>query len=140
MSTKTTIEIPVRYEEMISKDEKYVVMFNGDEFTDLFPKLGIVEQATSLDEAKADFLRTLSFHFKYLQKRQVKADCWIPLEWNYSGTGLRTFWVKIFGLRFYFRIARKEPKFPMKGGWFVPLTRLNISFYNCWKNQNNGRK
>ena len=44
-------------------------------------------------------------------------------NWKHTGGG----WFVIFGLHFYFRYGKG-----MKGGKYIPFTKLNISFHSEW--------
>lgn len=119
----TYLQIPIGIE---SYDDG-IVLFNVEQTDDIIGKLGIVVQEDTLDKAKAQALDILKYHIKYLEKRSNELDLWKPFQkgqWSHIGGT----WFTVFGIHVYFRYGKG-----MKGGWYIPFTRLNITINNYWK-------
>lgn len=130
---KTTVEIPIGYVEGEFEDgRKYVVAFNTKETDEIIgDKVGIVIQGDSLDDAKRKFLISLKCHINWIEKRSHELDLWKPFQkgnWKHVGGT----WFKVFGINVYFRYGKG-----MKGGRYIPFTKLNISINNYWRKSNN---
>lgn len=118
------IEIPIGYEQ----DGDIVVLFNTSDTDKLIgANIGIVVQGDSVAEAKRQYLLTLSGHIQWLEKRSRELEKWKPFQkgdWKHIGGK----WFTIFGINVYFRTGKG-----MKGGWYVPFTKLNVKIFNHWK-------
>jgi hypothetical protein len=124
---KTSLEIPVGYEEGEIEGRKFVVMFNTDETDKAIGKVNIVVEAETLDDAKEDFLKIIKVHLLWTEKRSHELNLWKPFQkgpWGHIGGS----WLTIFGMHIYFRYGKG-----MKGGRYIPFTKLNISLSNYWR-------
>lgn len=119
----TYLQIPIGIE---SYDDG-IVLFSVEQTDDIIGNLGIVIQEDTLNKAKAQALDILKYHIKYLEKRSNELDLWKPFQkgqWSHIGGT----WFTVFGIHVYFRYGDG-----MKGGWYIPFTRLNITVNNYWK-------
>lgn len=126
---RTTIEIPIGYVQGEYEDgKKYVVAFNTKETNDIIGnKIGLVVQGDSLDDAKIQMLQSIKCHIDWIEKRSHQLDLWKPFQkgnWKHIGGT----WFTTFGINVYFRYGEN-----MKGGWYIPFTKLNISVRNHWR-------
>lgn len=122
MEEEIFIEIPVT----LYKDDGMYVIANSKKTDEIIRDVGIVVQGETLEEAKEQWLNSLKFHLQFINNRSNELDRWKPFQkgnWKHIGGT----WFKIFGLQFYFRYGRDN-----KYGWFVPFTKLNVSFHNYW--------
>lgn len=126
MEQTLELTLPVEYIVDEFNGKEYHIIVSSDE-TKKFLDIPIVVQANSKEEAIKQFWMTANIHLDYLEERGYQADKWEPLRigpWKkYGGR-----WVSIFGQFFSFRYGKKN-----KGGWFVPFTKLNISYHNQWR-------
>jgi hypothetical protein len=81
-------------------------------------------------DTKADAIEKMFKIFKisqeYSQELVFRYQRWIPFRkgnWKYTGGK----WFVVFGIHVYFRYGKK-----MKGGWYIPFTKLNVSVYSEW--------
>jgi hypothetical protein len=116
------IEIPVA----MAQGEGYFVIFNTDETDKLIGKTNIVVQGDSIEDAKSKYLWILKSHIDYMEKRSNDLNKWKSFQkgdWKHIGGT----WFTLFGFNVFFRRGKN-----MKGGWYVPLTNLNITIWNYW--------
>ena len=120
---KTTIPLPVS----ITNGDGYWVVANNSETTKL---LGENLHATSQGKTKEEAIRKFFLIMKLSHDYEVECannyQRWVPFrKGNWSMNGGR--WFVVYGMRFYFRYGKN-----MKGGWYIPFTKLNISFHSEW--------
>lgn len=123
---KTTIEIPV---SMIQEADGSWVIGSNKETEDLLGNhlSSIVDSGKTREIAIKKFFEVMRFLHEYSVDRKMSYSRWVPLKvgpWKKGGR-----WVEIFGIMISFRYGDS-----MKGGWYVPFTKLNISVYNGWVN------
>lgn len=120
---KDHIKIPV----LIVEDADKSFFVTSYEETEKYLPNGPHGSGATLEKAIEKFWVIHKIDREYLQQRADKAYKWIPFErGQWKGTG--TFWFRVYGLHFYFRYGNG-----MKGGKYIPLTKLNISITNHWK-------
>lgn len=123
---KTTIEIPVS----IVKDRTAWVVGCNSETKKKIGGLGGTVQGDTREEAIDEFFKTMRFVHHFNLKRSLSYERWVPLilgPWGSIGGN----WITIFGMNFNFRYGKN-----LKHGWYIPFTKLNISFHNKWKTYN----
>lgn len=88
---------------------------------------GIVSQGHTLEAAEKKFIQLAGYMQEYYIERSNDLDRWKPFnKGNWSRRGGT--WFTVFGVGLYFRFGQG-----MKGGFYVPLTKMNITFTNHWK-------
>ena len=125
VENKLELTLPVTYHLEFVDDKEYHIITSNDETRKLL-NIPIVVQADSKEEAIRKFWVIVNIHLDYMAKRSHQADKWEPLRigpWKKYGK-----WFTLFGHTFSFRYGKQN-----KGGWFVPFTKLNISYSNKWK-------
>lgn len=76
---------------------------------------------------------------EFTHDKMLSYERWVPFRKGVWGKIGGT-WFVVFGLHVYFRYGKS-----MKGGWYVPFTKLNVSVYSLWttyknyKAEKNGR-
>ncbi len=120
---KTFIEIPVS----IIQDGKYFCLASNSA-TEALVGENVVHstQGKSREEVIAKMFTLMKVHNKWLNEQRISYQRWVPFRkgpWSKIGGH----WFAIFGLHFNFRYGN------VKYGWYVPFTKLNISFQNEWK-------
>lgn len=114
-----------KFEHFYEGGKHYVT--TNDEDNPLSDHMSIFAQGNTFEDAKKSFIKQYrSFIKHYYIKRSNELHRWKPFEsGDWSKTGGR--WFTIFGFQFYFRYGDG-----MKGGWYIPFTKLNVSFTNYW--------
>lgn len=129
---KTFLQIPI---SIIEKDGYCVIAANKDTEKmcgDLFS--GINASGQSREETLNSFFELIRVSQRWEIDRRLSYERWVPFRrgsWNRRAS----FWFVIFGINFYFRYGKH-----MKGGWYIPFTKLNISVTNLWKTYNRWKK
>lgn len=86
----------------------------------------IVVQENTLEAATEHFWKSAKIASSYHQKRSKELNKWKPFqkgEWKSTAGS----WFIVYGFKFYFRYGAD-----MKGGWYIPLTKMNITITNLW--------
>lgn len=89
---------------------------------------GIVVQGDTEEEAEEAFWESLEVILKYYHHRMYQADLWEPFRIGPIRNWKKAFWFQIFGINVYFRYGDN-----MKGGRYIPFTKLNIRILNYWR-------
>lgn len=119
---QTMVEIPVA----IIQDGKYWIVSSNDETKKFLGNLGAVAQGDTKDEALRHFFTILQMDYDHNVEERMKFSRWVPLKigpWKSIGGK----WFSVFGIHVSFRYGDG-----MKGGWYVPFTKLNISMHSEW--------
>lgn len=120
---KTTIELPVS----IVEDNGHWIITGNEETEKLIGKsLCQVASGDSKEEAIKMFFLLLRMAHNYEEDCSRKYQRWVPFrkgDWKHKGGR----WFVVFGIHVYFRYGRN-----MKGGWYFPFTKLNVSVHNEW--------
>lgn len=122
---KTTVELPVS----IVQDENYWCIGTNKETKQLIGDSlsSISASGDTKEEAIANFFSLLKASHSYEEMCRLKYQRWVPLRTgNWKHTGGR--WFVVFGIHVYFRYGKG-----MKGGLYIPFTKLNVSVHNEWK-------
>ena len=116
-----TLELPVEY----IKDEKFHIIKTNKKSEDIFEQFFIV-QGDSFEEAEREFWQMVKFNSNFHKVRSGELNKWKLFQkgpWGQIGGN----WFTILGINIFFRYGKN-----MKGGWYVPLTKFNISVHNYW--------
>jgi hypothetical protein len=120
---KTSIELPV---SILEKENNFIISGN-DETKKLIGKgLCSVASGDTKEEAIRLFFRLMEVSYDFQKESAMKYRKWVPFRkgnWNRIGGT----WFVIYGIHVYFRYGKN-----MKGGWYIPFTKLNISISNEW--------
>jgi hypothetical protein len=87
----------------------------------------IVVQENTLEEATKKFWKIAEIASSYHQKRSkelTRRKLFHKGPWGEIAGN----WFIVYGIQFYFRYGKG-----MRGGWYVPFTKLNITITNHWK-------
>lgn len=119
---KKSIKIPVEY-----RKENGTHIIRTTEETKKYFGQHIIGYADNSADAEKDFWRYVKTLNEYHLNRSIELDKWKPLQlgdWSHTGGK----WITVFGFHINFRYGEG-----MKGGFYIPLTKLNISFVNYWR-------
>ena len=86
---------------------------------------GCAQGKTKNEAIKEMFAMIKIAHF-YSEDCRFNYQRFVPFrkgDWKHTGGR----WFAIFGIHIYFRFGKG-----MKGGWYFPLTKLNVSISNDW--------
>lgn len=85
-----------------------------------------VSQGNTKEEAIANLFETIRIASYFAEDRYRSYQRFVPFrKGNWSHIGGR--WFVVFGIHFYFRYGKG-----MRGGRYIPFTKLNISVSNEW--------
>lgn len=117
-----SIKIPVKYRKegnthiirTTKKSEKYFGQYI----------MGYADNSADAEKEFWEYVKSVNnYHFE----RSKELDKWKPLQLgDWSQMGGR--WITVFGFHFNFRYGKG-----MKGGFYIPFTKFNISFTNYWR-------
>jgi hypothetical protein len=119
---KTTVEIPVS----IVSDGKYWCVGTNKDTERLIGEVPISSKGESREDAVSSFFSILKFHLMFEEQCRLSYQRFVPFRkgpWGHIGGN----WFAIFGIHVSFRYGKN-----MKGGWYIPFTKLNISVHNDW--------
>lgn len=119
---RTIIEFPVA----IINDGKYWVVSTVDDDKWLGELLHGCAQGESKEDAIKRLFQLIRVNADHTHKAMLSYERWVPFikgPWGMTGGT----WFTVFGLHAYFRYGKG-----MKGGWYVPFTKLNIWVSNYW--------
>ncbi len=126
-TTKINLTIPAT---LVEDDGHYILTVDNSD-----DKLGFLSscivQEKSREEAEKKFWVMAKYMSDYYMKRSSNLDLWKPFQkgdWSHSGGK----WLTSFGIHVYFRTAKPKTRSFMKGGWFLPLSNLNVMIINYW--------
>lgn len=120
---QTTVEIPI---SIVKSASGWVAATNDRTKTFLGDGLHGCSQGETRDEAIKDLFESIRYMHQFSEMCRLKYQRWVPFRKGRWGSIGGT-WFVIYGLHFYFRYGKN-----MKYGWYVPFTKLNISFCNEW--------
>lgn len=87
----------------------------------------IYSQGKTYEEAEKGFWEMLKYVNDYHLTRSNELNKW---KWFQKGDWSKTggSWFTILGINVYFRYGKN-----MKGGWYIPFTKMNILIHNHWR-------
>lgn len=119
----------------VVKDGKwYVASTNSETEKYLGQDLTGCAQGKTEEEALNRLFQVIKWCHEHSEESRLRYGRWVPLKigpWGHTGGN----WFAFFGLNVYFRYGKN-----MKGGFYIPLTKLNISFTNEWTTYRNWKK
>ena len=121
---KESIKISIDV-DLIHDGRNYIITTNGK--SDKYFGAAIVSTGKTIEEAERKFWIMASFSNEYHVNRSNELDKW-KLFQKSDGFQRGVGWVTILGIKFYIRHGRQN-----KGGWFIPLTDINITIINHWR-------
>lgn len=119
-----TVELPVA---ITQSDNYWIIATNEKTEAVIGDKLSAVSQGKTKEEAIKKFFTILRIQHDYSEECRMNYQRFVPFrkgDWKHTGGK----WFVVFGYHFYFRTGNG-----MKGGWYVPFTKLNISIHSEWK-------
>lgn len=120
---KESFNFPI---SVVQSDDVWVVACN-DETTKLLGEgLHSCSQGKTKEEAIASMFQLMRLTHEYAEECRLNYQRWVPLRvgpWKHRGGR----WLAFFGLHVYFRHGKG-----MKGGHYIPFTKLNVSFSSDW--------
>jgi hypothetical protein len=121
---KTTYPIPV---SVVENGGRWTAATNSDTEKILGEQLSGVASGNSKEEAIEKLFSSIRIIHQYTDTCRRDYHRYVPfIKGNWKHIGGK--WITIFGFNIYFRYGNN-----MKGGWYIPFTKLNISFTNYWK-------
>jgi hypothetical protein len=90
-----------------------------------FFNAGFIAEGNTLEEAETHFWNWFEYCSDFDKLDLIKYNRFAFEKGDWSRIGGS--WITIFGLNFYFRYGEG-----MKGGKYIPFTKLNVSFINLW--------
>lgn len=111
---------------VIRTDNVWVATCNDDTKVFLGEHLHGCAQGDTKEEAIQRMFELIQLAHNYSEECRRKYQRWVPFRkgaWNRTGGT----WFVIFGIHFYFRRGKG-----MKGGRYIPFTKLNLSIYSEW--------
>lgn len=127
--TTLMIEFPVKY----IQEEGYHLIVTDDE-TKKFMDIPIVIQADTKEEVIEKFWKMMQCHLSYSERIRRRHDRWALFykgQWGHIGSN----WFSVLGFHFYFRHGKN-----MKGGFYFPFTKLNLTIRNYWRKKYSYKK
>lgn len=120
---KTFIQIPV---SIVEGDGYWIIGSNSDTEKLLGENsLPFSAQGDSRQDAIDKFFNLFRVVIEHDRYEIMKYKRWVPLRVGSWGTSWK--WFVVYGLSFSFRYGEG-----MRGGWYIPFTKLNISLHNEW--------
>lgn len=119
------IDFPV--DVIYTEEEHWVICSNEETKKLLGSSMNIVVQGDTKEEAIQQFFLHLRMTVDFYKKDANKYRKYAPLiigDWSHIGGS----WFQIFGIHVYFRYGKD-----MKGGFYIPFTKLNIMISNLHK-------
>lgn len=123
-ANKENYEFPI---SVIKSDNCWVATCNDDTKKLLGDRLHAVAQGKTKEEAISKLFVLLRLTHNYSEQCRLNYQRFVPFRKGNWGQVGGT-WFTVFGLHVYFRRGKG-----MKGGFYIPFTKLNISFSNEWK-------
>lgn len=118
---RLNLELPVMY---VQTEDCYVMW--SDNETDKLLDIPVVVQADSKEAAIKQFWISVKCNqefYRYIYRRHQRWALFDKGPWVRGGR-----WFSVLGFHFNFRVGKN-----MKGGVYVPFTKLNISFTSFWR-------
>jgi hypothetical protein len=128
---KETFSFPI---SVVNDGEYWIATCNNETEKLLGDKLHACAQGETKDEAISKMFMMIRMTHDYSEECRLNYQRFVPFrkgDWKHTGGK----WVVIFGIHIYFRYGKG-----MKGGAYLPLTKLNVSLLNEWKNYNKFKK
>lgn len=119
---------------LIKEDELWVATTNEKTAVFLGHKLQGCAQGKTKEEAIRRMFALVKMSHEYSDECRLNYQRWVPFrkgDWKHSGGK----WFVIFGIHFYFRYGKG-----MKGGWYIPFSKLNISISSEWTTYKNWKR
>ena len=128
---KETFPLPI---SVNNHDGIWVATFNNETEKILGEEIHGVAQGETKEEAIERMFQLVRIAVHYTNDRMRSYQRWVPLRvgpWKSFGGR----WISVFGIHIMFRYSKNA-----KGGWFIPLKKLNISIHNEWKSYRRYKK
>ena len=120
---KTTFALPI---SVIKEGEMWVATTNKETEMYLGDRLHGCAQGETYKEAITHMFEIIRMSHEYSEECRLNYQRWVPFrkgDWKHTGGR----WFVVFGHQIYFRYGTG-----MQGGWYIPFTKLNISYSSEW--------
>lgn len=120
---KETFNFPI---SVIKSGNWWVATCNNETKELLGDRLHVCAQGKTKEEAIKKMFMLIKISHDYSEECRLSYQRFVPFRkgnWKHIGGK----WLTIFGIQIYFRCGKG-----MKGGWYLPFTKLNISISNEW--------
>jgi hypothetical protein len=110
---------------LVQEDEDYCIISTKE--SEAIIGNSIVGSGKTFEDAANKFWDMARYINEYHKSRSHDLDRWKPFQkgnWKHTGGS----WFTVFGINVYFRRGKN-----MKGGWYIPFTKMNISITNYWR-------
>ena len=117
------INIPIA---LTGEDSNCWVAATTEETEKILGRLGCTAQGDTRAEAIDSLMEMIKSINDYNHELTLRYQRWVPFrkgDWGHIGGT----WFVIFGIHVYFRCGKG-----MKGGHYIPFTKLNISIHSEW--------
>ena len=111
---------------VVNSDGIWVATCNDETKKVLGDRLHGCAQGDTKADAIEKMFQLIRFSHEFSEREVMRYQRWVPFrkgDWKHTGGS----WFVIFGLHFYLRYGKG-----MKGGKYIPFTKLNISFHSEW--------
>lgn len=112
---------------VIKEGDFWVATFNDETIKLWGDKLNGCGQGKTKEKAIEKLFLMVRISHDYSEECRCNYQRFVPFrkgDWKHIGGK----WFTIFGINVFFRYGKN-----MKHGWYIPLTKLNISIHNQWK-------
>lgn len=121
---KTFFQLPI---SAVQSGEYWVASFNEDTEAIFGDSFSGCAQGDTREGAIRRLFLIVKYAHEFSEDRRRNYERFVPFQkgdWNRIGGR----WFKVFGVHFSFRYGNG-----MKGGKYIPFTKLNISTYSSWR-------
>ena len=111
---------------MAGDGEHWTATFSEETEKLLGDKLHSCASGDTKEEAVEKMFMLMKWSHEYSEECRLNYQRFVPFrkgDWKRTGGK----WFVIFGFHFNFRYGKQ-----MKGGWFIPFTKQNISIHSDW--------
>lgn len=120
---KESVNFPI---SAVQSGDVWVVACNSETNNLVGEGLNACAQGKTKEEAIESLFLMIKLQHEYAEECRLKYQRWVPFRlgpWGNTGDN----WFSIFGIHFYFRRGDG-----MRGGQYIPFTKLNISVSSDW--------
>ena len=128
---KETFSFPI---SVVKDGDCWVATCNDETKKLLGDRLHGCAQGKTKEEAIAEMFMMIRMSHNYSEECRLNYQRWVPFrkgDWKHIGGS----WLIIFGIHINFRYGKG-----MKGGKYIPFTKLNISIYSEWITYRNWKR
>lgn len=120
---KEDFNLPI---SVVKSDGGWVASCNDETKLLLGDKLHGCAQGKTKEEAINQMFQMIKITHDFSEESRLNYQRWVPFRKG-DWTHIAGKWIVFFGIHIYFRQGNG-----MKGGWYFPFTKLNVSTSNEW--------